>query len=646
MNETKEGKRYADFSILLVDDEPDVTDILNSYLIEYTDKIFTAPDGEKALDALKNQEINLAFIDLVMPGIHGLELIEIINRDYPETISIILTGNRNREAALRASKANIFDFMDKPFTKQNIMASAKAALNFISTRRKPAIKPDVSKHKKEIDVLMISNDEEAFKYKTIFFSFKSNSIFTPNLEEAKSYLGISQPDIVLIDLECEKDKKIKFIKDIKENEKTFFVHIMLITGKDETITANEIFGAGVDEHIIKPLKPVQFKTKIGSIINKINRHKAYVEGLKERIEKDNKLLYKVLRDNKSLENELNNVSSKNRTVSQNELEINELREDRNNFHEENKRLKDEIESMMKDINLQKEIIEHRRKEEVSIIPPDNETSKAIKEKDDTIKKLSEIISRRSKSNTLREKERINSLKKADEIKKLKTDGKKEDLEKQKSGIKDTYGEIKDAIMKALEHISEIISATENSDLSRDSLIERSLNSIIKFNKSLIQELTKYKKMYFEKTDNKQSFSMVKTQEEARVVEFNTITDNMLKELARAGDNALEVHSDAKSEIKRIEENVQKLMDDLNKRTDNYQKTEEEWLNMLQEHYKEKYFTVLDEFNDLKTAYEEKEITLNLLKKEKEKTENMLMYLREKERGLTSQIFLSKKAHRF
>jgi CheY-like chemotaxis protein len=80
-------------TILVADDEPTVRRLLHECLTNAGYKVIEAAEGAKALDHLMHQTVDLLVVDLVMPGMDGLEVIRSVKNMYPDLPIIVVTGN-------------------------------------------------------------------------------------------------------------------------------------------------------------------------------------------------------------------------------------------------------------------------------------------------------------------------------------------------------------------------------------------------------------------------------------------------------------------------------------------------------------------------------------------------------------------------
>ena len=100
--------------ILVVDDEKSVRQAFIYAFEEYT--IVPAANSEEALDILKRpNDIDLVILDIVMPGLNGIQLIKEIKRLNPKLNIAVFTGYGSKETAIEALRADADEFIEKPF---------------------------------------------------------------------------------------------------------------------------------------------------------------------------------------------------------------------------------------------------------------------------------------------------------------------------------------------------------------------------------------------------------------------------------------------------------------------------------------------------------------------------------------------------
>ncbi|MGA9176781.1 MAG: sigma-54 dependent transcriptional regulator [Desulfobacterales bacterium] len=110
------------FSLLMVDDEPNVLSTLKKTFLDDDYDIHTALNGREALELIKDVRIDAALIDVNMPGMDGLSLLKKIKKDCPHIMVIMLTGYGGVKEAVKAIKLRAMDFLEKPFLPEELCA--------------------------------------------------------------------------------------------------------------------------------------------------------------------------------------------------------------------------------------------------------------------------------------------------------------------------------------------------------------------------------------------------------------------------------------------------------------------------------------------------------------------------------------------
>lgn len=121
-------------NILVVDDEPvarqSLTDILK--LEGYT--VASAPNGQAAVEYVRTHNVDLMIVDLKMPGMDGLEVVQVVNQVSPETEVVLLTAYGSTETAIQALRLRIHDYLLKPASPAQILGTVKKGLTRRSSK--------------------------------------------------------------------------------------------------------------------------------------------------------------------------------------------------------------------------------------------------------------------------------------------------------------------------------------------------------------------------------------------------------------------------------------------------------------------------------------------------------------------------------
>lgn len=102
--------------ILIVDDEAVMRDTMSDWLLEKGFNVVSVTSGMEAIEKVKTGSFNIAFVDMKMPGLDGLEVLRAMKRIDPETAVVIMTAYATIETAIEAMKEGAYEYMIKPFS--------------------------------------------------------------------------------------------------------------------------------------------------------------------------------------------------------------------------------------------------------------------------------------------------------------------------------------------------------------------------------------------------------------------------------------------------------------------------------------------------------------------------------------------------
>jgi two-component system nitrogen regulation response regulator NtrX len=132
-------------NILIIDDEETIRLSLRGILEDEGFSVVEAESGEEGLELLGTDIPDMVFLDIWLPGMDGLEALEIISRDYEGLPVIMISGHGTIETAVKALKKGAFDFIEKPLSLEKVVVSARNGLEFSRLRQEnQALKTRIS----------------------------------------------------------------------------------------------------------------------------------------------------------------------------------------------------------------------------------------------------------------------------------------------------------------------------------------------------------------------------------------------------------------------------------------------------------------------------------------------------------------------
>ena len=118
MSETNVSEKVID--LLLVDDDEELRDDMSRYFSRRGYSVSDCPDGESALAFADQRAFDVIVLDMMMPGISGLEVLTALKEKGSEAEVVMLTGQGSIEAAVEAMKLGAREFLSKPMSLKDL----------------------------------------------------------------------------------------------------------------------------------------------------------------------------------------------------------------------------------------------------------------------------------------------------------------------------------------------------------------------------------------------------------------------------------------------------------------------------------------------------------------------------------------------
>jgi putative nucleotidyltransferase with HDIG domain len=223
-------------TVLVIDDEIAPRESLRMVLKDRYD-VSTANDAQEGLTILSQNNVDLVVLDIMMPGMNGVEALQKIKSEYPETVVILLTAYASLGTAKSAIRFGAFDYLTKPFDKDEVIKIIEKGLD----------------KKREGRDLRLEREE--FKYKTKYLEDQVNRA-RQNL--VVSYEGTVRALILTI------DAKDHYTYDHSEHVARLSTEIANALGLERNVQnklkqaalMHDIGKIGVDEFILRKKGPL------------------------------------------------------------------------------------------------------------------------------------------------------------------------------------------------------------------------------------------------------------------------------------------------------------------------------------------------------------------------------------------------------
>lgn len=176
--------------ILLVDDEPRMLSSLYEILKPYDFKLSTASCGQDALEQLTGEKFDLVLLDMRLPDMTGLDIMNVINADTPDTDVIVISGNSDIDTAIGALKRGAFDYLRKPYAREELLKTIENVL------KQRALE---EKHRRL--TLQLENSEKNYRYLVdnspdIIYALNDEGRFTFVNNRVEQLLGFTREELI------------------------------------------------------------------------------------------------------------------------------------------------------------------------------------------------------------------------------------------------------------------------------------------------------------------------------------------------------------------------------------------------------------------------------------------------------------------
>ena len=124
--------------VLMVEDDPDITELLEEYLGRYGIELFSVSSPSVGLEKLQLERYDLMLVDLGLPEMDGLDLCRIVKERYPELPIIVSTARANVSDKVVAFEIGVDDYVAKPYEPRELVARIQALIKRYSRIVTPA----------------------------------------------------------------------------------------------------------------------------------------------------------------------------------------------------------------------------------------------------------------------------------------------------------------------------------------------------------------------------------------------------------------------------------------------------------------------------------------------------------------------------
>jgi DNA-binding NtrC family response regulator len=242
--------------ILVVDDEPSIRDYLSDVLGELGHEVATVPDGYSAIDYVREHEVHLAYIDIVMPGIDGYETLRRIREIEPKVSSVLISGNAVERMLEGKIPKGVFVCLRKPITIEQLeevnrsFELIKSPLEFVYQNPYNLDEGRIAGAK----ILAVDDEQDilSFIVECLEDAGFAKVDTAPDGQDGIAKFNEKKYDVVILDIVMPKTNGIDVLRHIKAISPS--TQVIIITGNADKDSAVAAVKLGAYDYIEKPFE--------------------------------------------------------------------------------------------------------------------------------------------------------------------------------------------------------------------------------------------------------------------------------------------------------------------------------------------------------------------------------------------------------
>ncbi|MBF0432928.1 MAG: response regulator [Fibrobacteria bacterium] len=261
MNEAKKK------TVLIVDDDKIIRTNLEKEVKRNFYHTLIAEDGTSALELFNNNDVDILLLDVNLPDMNGLDVLEQVKKIKPETEVIVITGFGTQDVAIRSLRRGAIDYIEKPINTDGLAAALGRAQEKINEKEELSYK----------NTLLVVDDEEPIvKHMTRFLKREGFQVFGAyNGKEGLEIMDENKIDVIITDFRMPQMTGVELLMEAKKLHPD--IEGIMVTGESGENIAVDALRAGALDYISKPinLDDLLFSvTKAIDVIN-LNRTRLY-----------------------------------------------------------------------------------------------------------------------------------------------------------------------------------------------------------------------------------------------------------------------------------------------------------------------------------------------------------------------------------
>lgn len=250
-------------SVLIVDDDPLIREQIEKELRRSYFVPLAAEDGKGALATLAREKIDIVLLDIKLPDMDGIELLDVIKKEKSDCEVIVLTGYGSEEIAIQAIRKGAIDYIEKPFHFEEFSAALGRAQERLSESQGLGF---------QNTILVIDDEEEVMVRLKRFLEKEGFLVFgTTNPEEGLRIIEQNKIDVVITDVKMKEMDGIELLRRAKALYQD--IEGIVVTGFKDNDLAVKALRTGASDYLTKPINLEELLVSVERGIERINLYR-------------------------------------------------------------------------------------------------------------------------------------------------------------------------------------------------------------------------------------------------------------------------------------------------------------------------------------------------------------------------------------
>jgi DNA-binding response OmpR family regulator len=258
-------------SILVVDDEQMICDLLRSVFSSHGHEVLTATSGREGLDLFRQRRPRFTLLDLLMPEMDGLEVLKQIREMDPEAGVIMLTGGGTDALEARAREMGVTDFLRKGLPLEVLIKTIEKAIHQHAklTAATPAATATGKAKPGAKSVLVVDDESQTCDLISQYLTTRGYRVRTaPDGPSALALVEQERPHFIILDMALPGMSGLELLRQLRAKQWQYKGGVLALTGKQDENVLQGMMELGAVDVMGKPvdLGRLELAVQLGCIL--------------------------------------------------------------------------------------------------------------------------------------------------------------------------------------------------------------------------------------------------------------------------------------------------------------------------------------------------------------------------------------------